>query len=191
VVTVIVAMSVWIVVHDEVSQVRVQIAAAGPLQRNAVTAVVLAIHDPLLVRRPLRAELPCLRPGVLCCGPLVVSEVVAAQLCPRRRPLWRKVEVKLVSRVIERLYRQDQLLAAYLNEAEFGVVRGRRVKGVNAMALAYFGKPASHLTTFEGATIVASLRAPLRLLRNGEALAERREFVLQQMNGAAAKPPHS
>jgi len=78
-------------------------------------------------------------------------------LSPSRNPL-RKWHEFVLTIGMERNLSKKQILALYLNIAEFG----RGLYGVNAAALHYWGIPASKLSVKQAIELAATLPAPVR-----------------------------
>jgi penicillin-binding protein 1A len=71
--------------------------------------------------------------------------------------LGRKLREQSAAREMEKHYTKDQILEAYLNQVDLG----HNWFGVEAAARHYFGKPASHLSLAEAATLAALPKSPV------------------------------
>ncbi|MGH7342585.1 MAG: transglycosylase domain-containing protein, partial [Candidatus Rokuibacteriota bacterium] len=61
---------------------------------------------------------------------------------------------------LERRHRKDEILDLYLNTVDLGWISGVHILGINHASWTYFGKPASHLTLAEAATLVGMIKGP-------------------------------
>ena len=88
--------------------------------------------------------------------------------------------------MIELIWGKKRILEVYLNVIEMG----KGIYGIEAASQSYFNQPAASLTRTEAATISSSLRNPkiytVKPLSN--AVAVRRQWVLQQMNNLEGDP---
>jgi penicillin-binding protein 1A len=113
--------------------------------------------------------------------------VKLAVLNNSERSITRKIKELILAIELERSYKKDEILQAYLNEIGFGGV----YNGAEAAAQGIFGKPAKDLTLDESATFAAAIQAPGAYWDNDrEGLIERRDnYVLPQMvkTGAITK----
>jgi penicillin-binding protein 1A len=141
-------------------------------------------HSGLDFRRLVGAALSNLRLGRVAEGGSTISQQLARNLFPdwlpfQERNLRRKVLEARVARQIEREFDKDKILELYLNH----IYLGSGAYGVEAAALAYFGKPASELTIAESAMLGGLPQAPSRInpRENLERATERRDLVLNQM----------
>jgi penicillin-binding protein 1A len=91
----------------------------------------------------------------------------------------RKVKELRVARELENVYTKDQILAAYLNQINFG----HGWYGIESAAQRYFGKAAPELDPAEVALLAALPKAPTRYspFRNAELALSRRNLVLRMM----------
>jgi len=120
------------------------------------------------------------------------------------RSLGRKLREQAAAREMERHYKKDEILEAYLNQIHFG----HRWHGIESAARHYFGKSASRLTLAEGATLAAVINGPALFdpINHPDRAKERRDLVLglmavqgfitkEQATAAQAEPvtvaPHS
>lgn len=177
------AIAVWVIVRDEVAELRQLVRnSSGPLPAP-VSHAILAAEGPGFLRYGTHVPWRCLRPKVVCCGSPSVAYLLGRNLCRARRSLGWHVETALVSIAIARLFTPNQLFSAYGHEAYLGVSDGRQILGVDAAAQAYFAKPASQLTTSEAAVLAGMLRSPVALspLLHPERALTRRNLVLQEM----------
>lgn len=182
------SIAAWLLIRDELHALRGMVQRSrGPAPALATAALVAAEHPGFLDEPALVPSVRCLRPRVLCCGGgAVISEVLARDLTrPNRSARWH-LETKLLSVAIWRTYAPEELLAAYTNQVYLGTRNGREIRGVEAAANAYFGKPASHLTPAQAALLGAIVRAPNAFLKRTDDLLARRNIVLRRMRDARA-----
>ncbi len=87
--------------------------------------------------------------------------------------------------LLEALWPKQRILEVYLNIAEFG----RGIYGVEAAAQTFWRKPASRLSAYEAATLAAVLPNPRRMRadRPSRYVAERRDFIVEQMRGLGGR----
>jgi monofunctional glycosyltransferase len=83
--------------------------------------------------------------------------------------------------LLEALWPKERILEVYLNIAELG----RGIYGVEAASQAFWRKPAARLNRYEAATLAAVLPNPRRMRadRPSRYVAERRDFIVDQMRG--------
>jgi monofunctional biosynthetic peptidoglycan transglycosylase len=88
--------------------------------------------------------------------------------------------------MIELIWGKKRILEVYLNVIEMG----RGIYGIEAASQTYFKKPASALTRMEAATIASCLRNPkvFTVVPLSNSVANRRQWVLQQMNNLEGDP---
>jgi len=97
------------------------------------------------------------------------------------RSFLRKAEELVVALRLERILDKDRILELYLNTVELGP----GIFGVGAAARAYFGVPASRLTSFQSASLAGTLPHPLTsnpAHRPGR-MAWRRDLILARLAG--------
>lgn len=105
--------------------------------------------------------------------------VKLAVLNDSERSLTRKVKELILAIELERSYKKDEILQAYLNEVSFGSV----YNGAEAASQGFFEKSAKDLTLDEAATFAAAIQAPGTYWdEDQEGLIWRRDnYVLEQM----------
>ena len=154
----------------------------NPLAAKALIAVEderYEVHpgvDPIAVAR---AGWSNLRHGRIVSGASTLTMQTVRMVEPHPRTYaWKAVEAFRALQ-LERLRTKRQLLEIYLNIAPFG---GNLV-GIEAGALAYFGKHARDLTLAESALLVGLVQSPSRLRpdRHPERARKRRDHVLKRM----------
>jgi monofunctional biosynthetic peptidoglycan transglycosylase len=105
----------------------------------------------------------------------------------------RKLKEVLITLMMEQELTKDRILEIYLNIVEWG----RGIFGIEAASRAYFGKPASGLTTDEAVRLAAVIPSPLRHQPNTDSryVLRRKDIVLARMQArhwlateAAAQP---
>ncbi len=91
----------------------------------------------------------------------------------------RKLREQAAAREMERHYKKDEILEAYLNRSHFG----HRWFGIESAARHYFGKSSSRLTLPEGATLAAVINGPAIFdpINHPDRAKERRDLVLSLM----------
>jgi penicillin-binding protein 1A len=70
----------------------------------------------------------------------------------------RKVREALIARRVERVMTKDEILAAYLNQMDFGSTASSPAFGIVQAAYKYFGRSANDLNLYEAAILVGALR---------------------------------
>jgi penicillin-binding protein 1C len=128
----------------------------------------------------IRAALSNLRAGRIVSGASTITQQLARLTYPGPRTWSRKVVEIGRSLRIEAALGKEEILRRYLDR----VPQGNNLTGVQTAALAYFGKPAAHLTPAEAAVLASLAKAPGRLnpLRpNQTRLLTRRDWVLGRM----------
>ena len=95
------------------------------------------------------------------------------------RTLGRKLREQAAAREMERHYKKDEILEAYLNTIDFG----HRWFGIESAARHYFGKSSSRLTRAEAATLAAVINGPAIFdpINHPDRAKERRDLVLSLM----------
>ena len=115
-------------------------------------------------------------------GASTLTQQLARTLVRAPRTLGAKVEVMALALRLEASYSKDQILEAYLNEIEFGP----NVRGAEAAAELYFGKPCAELSLAEAAAIASIPRGPTIYdpSRRPDQLLRRRDRVLDRIRAA-------
>jgi penicillin-binding protein 1A len=95
------------------------------------------------------------------------------------RSLGRKLREQAAAREMERHYKKDEILEAYLNQIDFG----HRWFGIESAARHYFGKTATRLSVAEAATLAAVINGPAIFdpINHPDRAKERRDLVLALM----------
>ena len=95
------------------------------------------------------------------------------------RTIGRKLREQAAAREMERHYKKDEILEAYLNTIDFG----HRWFGIESAARHYFGKSSSRLTLAEAATLAAVINGPAIFdpINHPDRARERRDLVLSLM----------
>jgi penicillin-binding protein 1A len=95
----------------------------------------------------------------------------------------RKVREAIVASRVERVMTKDEILAAYLNQMDFGSTDGSAAIGVVQAARKYFAKPVQDLTLYEAAMLVGTLRGTRRYnpIANPDAADQQARSVLGKM----------
>ncbi len=109
--------------------------------------------DPLAVARAVRDNLRAAR---VVSGASTLAQQLARQLVPRERTLLGKLQEALWAVRLTLHLPQEALLRAYLDR----VALGRDVRGVEAAAETYFGRPARALSVGQAALLAGLARAP-------------------------------
>lgn len=110
---------------------------------------------------------------------LTQQYVKLAVLSNNEKRLSRKIKELILSIELERTYKKDEILQAYLNEVSFGSV----YNGAEAASQGFFNKSAKDLTLDEAATFAAAIQAPGTYWDSDQAgLIKRRDnYVLENM----------
>ncbi len=167
---------------DEQLRFPVPLARTSPWLRLATIAVEderFYSHpgvDPLAVVRAVAQNLGAMRT-------ISGASTLTMQLCrmmdDRPRTLASKSVEAFRALQLERLRTKDQILEAYLNTAPYG----GNLSGVEAAAIAWFGKHATDLSLGEAALLAGIPQSPTRLRpdRHESAARARRSHVLARM----------
>ncbi len=117
-------------------------------------------------------------------GASTITQLLVGNMHPDiidRRDLspMRKLREQQAAREMEKRYTKQQILEAFLNQIHFG----RNYFGIESAARHYFGKPASHLTIPEAATLAAMPKGPALYdpVRYPARTKTRRDVVLRLM----------
>ncbi|MFB4258529.1 transglycosylase domain-containing protein [Shouchella clausii] len=113
-------------------------------------------------------------------GGSTLTQQLAKNLFLSNEKAWlRKTNEVLIAMNLERRYSKSEILEKYLNQVYFG----HGAYGIEAAAHLYFNKPASELTIYEGASLVAVVNAPSAFspIDEPERNKERRDLVLKVM----------
>lgn len=126
-----------------------------------------------------RALISNLRRGRIVSGASTLTMQVARLAQPHPRTLGHKLLEMWRARQIERRLDKTRILEAYLDMAPFGGT----LRGIEAAARYWYGKPAKRLDAQEAATLVAMLPAPTRRAPNKRPalLRYHRDRVLHRM----------
>ena len=131
-------------------------------------------------RAILRALWVNLRSGQIEQGGSTISQQYARNaFLTSERTLERKLREAVIALKLNRSTGKDELFERYLNTVYFG----RGAYGIEAAARTYFGKPASEITTSEGAVLASLLRSPIAYdpARNPRQARERWHYVIRAM----------
>lgn len=115
-------------------------------------------------------------------GGSTITQQLAKNLFLKNDKTWmRKTKEVMASIYLERNFSKKKILEYYLNEIYFA----HGIYGVGTAAEFYFNKDIEELTITEGAMLAAMAKAPNTYspLNNPDKAKERRDLVLQQMNG--------
>ena len=107
----------------------------------------------------------------------LTQQLVKNAILTNERKINRKIKEVILSIKLEQKFTKDQILKIYFNEIPYGSTN----YGVEAAAQSYFGKHVSELDLQESATLAGLPKAPSTYLKGGEALKNRRDFVLRRM----------
>ncbi|MBK9081245.1 MAG: penicillin-binding protein [Rhizobiales bacterium] len=113
-------------------------------------------------------------------GSSLTQQLVKNALLSPERSLARKREEAALAQELEAAMSKREILAAYLNQASFGMARGREIIGAKQAALVFYGREIDELTLGEQAGLVALLRGPTLYspTRNPARFEARRRLVL-------------
>src|SRR5438132_5074607 len=112
-------------------------------------------------------------------GSTITQQLVKNIYLSGHRSVLRKLDEAILAVEIEHQYSKAQILEAYLNRIYYG----NRSYGVEAAALAYFGKPASQLSLAEASFLAGLPQAPTELdpITNFNGAKARQRVVLDAM----------
>ena len=117
-------------------------------------------------------------------GASTITQLLVGNMHPdvidrRDRTISRKLREQAAAREMERHYKKDEILEAFLNQISFG----RNWYGIESAARHYFGKGAAQLTLAEAASLAAMPKSPVNYdpARFPERNRERRNTVLALM----------
>ncbi|MFA6470515.1 MAG: PBP1A family penicillin-binding protein [Candidatus Latescibacterota bacterium] len=115
-------------------------------------------------------------------GSTITQQLARDQFLTRKKSLFRKLQEAFLAVKIEHTYSKPEIMELFLNRMSFS----NNLKGIEAAAQGYFGKPASELGVAESALLAGMLQAPTRNNpRNHPGAAEeRRNTVLMMMVNA-------
>lgn len=132
--------------------------------------------DPIALGRAL---VDSVKAGRVVSGASTLSQQLARNLTHAPRTTGSKLEVMALALRLEASYSKEQILEAYLNEIEFGP----NVRGAEAAAELYFGKPCAELSLAEAASIAGIPRGPTLYdpTRRPDHLLKRRDRILDRM----------
>lgn len=106
----------------------------------------------------------------------LVFELLLAEEAPTLR---RALRERLLAAQITARYGREQVLAWFLNSANFG----RRAYGAEAAAQMYFGKSAQNVTLAEAALLVAALESPaLNPIDSPQSAVQRQQAIIQSLS---------
>jgi len=137
-------------------------------------------HHGIDYREIARDALSDLRAGRYARGGSTITQQVAKNLfVGPEKTLRRKLREAILARRLERTLSKDEILAVYLNVAEWG----DGIVGAEAASLRYFGKPAARLDWAEAALLAGILPSPRRWnpCRDPEQAGEARHAVLAKL----------
>ncbi|MDR1979266.1 MAG: penicillin-binding protein 1C [Synergistaceae bacterium] len=138
--------------------------------------------DPLALLRALWQNTTARR--VVSGASTITSQVIRLSIsermpdpADRRRGMAVKAREFIQALKLERVMSKDKILEVYLNRAPFG----GNIRGVQAAALIYFGKPASKLSPGESCLLIGMLKGPslYRPDKRPEAARQRRDFIVR------------
>ncbi len=141
----------------------------------ALISSTLAISDPQFWRHPGSVNF-----GLSAAAQPTLAERLVSDLLLWQEPpgLERRLRQSLLAMQITARYGREQVLAWYLNSANYG----RLAYGADAAARVYFGKPAAKLTLAEAVILAAASEAPaLNPLDAPQIARQRGSFLLDQM----------
>ncbi|MEQ1437755.1 penicillin-binding protein 1B [Fontimonas sp. SYSU GA230001] len=138
-------------------------------------------HRGISLRAILRASLANLRAGHVVQGGSTITQQLVKNFFLSSRQTWRrKADEALMALLLERHYRKDEILEAYLNEVHLGQDGNRAVHGFGLGAQFYFNKPVSELQTHEIALLVGLVKGTsfYNPRKHPQRAKERRDLVL-------------
>jgi len=147
-------------------------------------------HDGFDGLAAVRAAFQALGSGRAVSGASTITQQLVKMRLHRGEPRTGMLKIReiFLARALERRMEKDEILALYLDEADFGGIH----RGVRQAALAWTSKPLGDLSLAECAMLAALPQAPGRLdpRRNPEALRKRRDMILRHLaaTGMAQAP---
>ena len=116
-------------------------------------------------------------------GSTITQQLVKNHFLTQERSFVRKLREIPLTLALEAHFSKEEILECYLATVYLGHDRLVGVYGLAEGARAYFGKPVSHLTLGEAATLAGMIRAPNALspLRHPARAERRRNQVLQEL----------
>jgi len=116
-------------------------------------------------------------------GSTITQQYVKLALLTSERSVTRKIKELILSVELDASYKKEEILQAYLNEIGFAY----QYNGAEAASKGLFDKSAKDLTLDEAAIMAAGIPSPdLYWVQDQEALAKRKNYVLDQMVGTGA-----
>lgn len=137
-------------------------------------------HGPIDFRATLRAVFLNLFSGRFAAGGSTITQQTAKNIfLSRDKKISRKVQELILAQWLENRFSKNQILDLYMNRVS--LVGGMR--GIDAVARAMFGVPATKLTVAQSAQIAAMLKAPTYYspLKNPEKNIARAKIILAEM----------
>lgn len=112
-------------------------------------------------------------------GSTITQQLARNLFLSTKKTFTRKIKEIILAIILEKKYSKDEILAAYLNNINFG--EGRY--GIESAAEFYFGKKANELSLEEIALLVGIPKAPsiYSPIRNSDLALKRRNYVLKRM----------
>lgn len=141
-------------------------------------------HKGIDARSLLRALIANLRALKFIQGGSTLSQQLVKNLVlNREKTIHRKIVEMMGALWIESRYTKQEIITAYFNEIEWGVIQGIRCKGVYSASLFYFGKVPRELSPFEVAILISLLKGPdyFHPLKHSERLQERAHSVFRKL----------
>lgn len=116
-------------------------------------------------------------------GSTITQQLVKNFFLTPERTLSRKAKEMLMALLLELHYDKNDILETYLNEVYFGQDKNRAIHGVGLAAQFYFGRPITHISTEQGALLVALLKGPAYYnpRRNPDRATVRRNLVISEL----------
>lgn len=180
VVILVLALIIYLVVRDDVKEVRSAVAAASRAESSPLAVgAFLAAEDPEFFRHPRLYTLSAAMspPG----RASLTLQLVRARL--RGRGLWNAFRELLIATTIDAFDSKETIARAYSATVYLGMPRGEPVYGVQEAAPAWFGVPAGKLTPAQAATLAAAIRSPSVFSPrvSSDAVVRRRMAILESM----------
>jgi len=117
-------------------------------------------------------------------GSTITQQVAKNYFLTPERTFTRKFRELLIALTLEAMYAKDEIMEIYINEIYLGQNRSVSINGFGEAADFFFGKPVTHLTIAESATMAGLIKGPNSYspYRNPERSRKRRDFVLNRMH---------
>jgi penicillin-binding protein 1A len=137
--------------------------------------------DPFGLGAAIEAQFTGRRRG----GSSLNQQIAKNLVVGNRNSYWRKAQELVLAARIEHILSKNDIIAVYLNTADFGAKDGQEIIGIEQASRAWFGKSTHSLNLYETAVLVGMLNGPTAYnpLRHPAAARARATLVLARMQG--------